>query len=461
MRSAYLAKRVTSVAIRALNYAPEAEAVKDKADFKRAVCFGDVLRLTGSSYGKVFIRYDCKPSVGAELVTQADIFAAEPEGRFIRGEAIRNLEEHRIHRWQVLIAGAGQMEETNLFGRSIIADERLIGKIVSPHILRLSPVDDLDTALYTYAFLCSKIGIRMVHSCAYGSSVPSISSDLLLALPIPLADDTTLKKIADLIRITVNERERYVREAQFGRLCLEALPEMQEAIAMCQERRARCALWDGELPTMTGWTYASTGRALSYLRKRWTARLGDFIQPGGLLYGPRSSRTRCQPPYGIDFWSQRDLHLIRPIPFRIPTPKQQDSGLLVPENTLLIASRGQFTEGALFGKVTIATAEMAKVAITGDAVRLHILPEYALQLYAFLSTSIGLRLLRTSAVGNSIPMMRLDLVKNLPVPTLDSSISQQVNTHVKNALEARVTAANAEKEAVRIIEEEVLPEWLA
>jgi hypothetical protein len=49
----------------------------------------------------------------------------------------------------------------------------------------------------------------------------------------------------------------------------------------------------------------------------------------------------------------------------------------------------------------------------------------------------------------------------LPFPDISDELHSQVDPHVEAAMEALVTAAKSEKEAVRIIEEEVLPQWLA
>jgi hypothetical protein len=197
-----------------------------------------------------------------------------------------------------------------------------------------------------------------------------------------------LKKVADLIRTTVTERERYLREVQAARACLEALPEMQEAIAMCQERKARCIQWDGDLRTVTGWTYASTGRALSMLLKRWRHRIGDFVSPTKIFNGPRFARTACLRPYGIDFLSQRDIFMIRPVPRRIALPNLPDSDLFVSEGTLLIGSNGQLSEESLFGQVTWCDSELASCAFTQHILRMGVDEKVAPTAFAYLSTYI-------------------------------------------------------------------------
>jgi len=52
-------------------------------------------------------------------------------------------------------------------------------------------------------------------------------------------------------------------------------------------------------------------------------------------------------------------------------------------------------------------------------------------------------------------------MRRLPIPDLDLAQLAQLESAVAQAMGARVAAERAEKEAIRVIEEEVLPEWLA
>ena len=87
--------------------------------------------------------------------------------------------------------------------------------------------------------------------------------------------------------------------------------------------------------------------------------------------------------------------------------------------------------------------------------------EHSRYLFAFLSTSVGLALLRSTAIGTSIPMMHLGLLAEIPVPELDATTRTEISLLVGRAVDAWQTASSAEAEAVRIVEEEVLPQWLA
>lgn len=460
MRSAYLAKSVTEASVRALNYSREVEILREKAlTDSNIICLGEIAKVPpASSY--IFRQVDCAPGYGEEILTQVDMFAAEPSGRVVRRELMPNPEARRIKRGQILIAGAGQMEETNLFGRSILSDNRLIGKVLCGDGIMLNGDEEGDEFLYLYAFLCSPYGVRFVRSTAYGSSIPRPRLDLLNKLPIPIPDPATLKRVANKIRSTIANREQYLTEVQAARACLEALPEMQEAIRMCQKRKAYCTLWDGDLPTLTAWTYASAGDALGYLQKKWGARVGDVVREGGIYRGGRYARIRCEPPNGYDFYSQRDAFLIRPIPQRIVVPSSAGSDLFCTAGTLLCGGQGTLGEGEIFGRVVLVDSEMAKAAITEHLLRIRVTEEFSKLAYTYFSTIVGFRFMRSCAVGTKLLSLRPSLIRALPFPEVDEKTKALIDGRVEAAMNARVAAASAEKEAIRIIEDEVLPQWL-
>jgi hypothetical protein len=230
-------------------------------------------------------------------------------------------ERHLIRKWQVLIAGAGTLGETELYGRSIIADARLVGKFVGPHAMVVSfeePQSDL--SLYIYAFLSSSSGVRIIRSTSYGTKVLGVRKDLLADIMIPLPNETTQHQIATLIREAVNARETSSAELRTARQVLSAMAEVKEATAMCTERKAQCLAWDAVLPTMTAWTYASTGGALPFLLRKWGGRLRDVLEADGLFNGPRFARIPVEAPHGIEFMSQRDVFLMKPVARRIMHP---------------------------------------------------------------------------------------------------------------------------------------------
>lgn len=461
MRQAFVVEQPRHAALRALNYEPAVERLRQRRPGRASTQLSDLVADMGSGYATVFSRLDCDRRHGVELLSQSDMFAAEPEGRVIRRDSMQHPERHFVKKWDVLVAGAGTLAPTELYGRALIADARLAGKYVGQDTLKLEfNAPQSDEALFAYAYLASPTGVRALRSTSYGTKILRIRRDVLSTLPVPHVDGHTLARVAQFVRRAVEQRERYLCELRSARSVIEGLPEMQEAWAMCAERKARIARWEGPLPSMCAWNFASTGDVLGSLRRAWSGRLADVLEPNGVFNGPRFARVECQAPHGVDFCSQRDVFLMRPLPRRIARPAIPDRMLFVPREAVLAGSHGQLTDGGIFGKVELASFGAFRGGLTQDLLRLLFKAEHRAFAFTFLSTKVGQRLLKSTAVGTSIPSMRLDLLNDLPYPHASRTQRLLVEKHLTAAETARNAGTAAESEAVRIIEEEVLPAWL-
>ena len=150
---------------------------------------------------------------------------------------------------------------------------------------------------------------------------------------------------------------------------------------------------------------------------------------------------------------------MKPIPRRIVRPPVEDKSLFVPQDAILLAANGQLNEGNLFGRAELPAFGSFKSAITGHIMRILPRPGNSRGLYAFLSTSLGLRLLRTTAIGTSVPTMHVGLLKELPIPELTRDETRAVDRHLTAAVKARVEAEEAERAAIEVVDREVR-RWL-
>lgn len=461
MGTAFLINDARASTLRALNYTPQIERLRNTPR-RRSTVLRELLSEMGPAYGTVFTRIDCAPEHGIELLSQTDMFSAEPQGRVIRRDSMSHPERHEIKKGQVLIAGAGTLGENEIYGRSLIADGRLTGKYVGPDSMTLVFKEPGgDRSLFTYAFLAGPTGVAAIRSTSYGTKLLRFREDLLGSLPVPLCPVGVEKRVADLVRHCITQRELYLEKLQAARLVIERLPEMRAAYSMCAGRKARCVVWNGALRTLSAWNTASTGGALSYLQSKWTSRLSDILEPRGLYNGPRFARIGCKAPHGLDFLSQRDVFLIRPVPRRIAHPGFADRMLFAADQTIMVGAQGTLGEGEIFGRVALIRNSATRAAYTQHLLRIVTVGDRALETFAFLSTVVGLQLLRSTAVGTKLLSMRGDLLRELPIPELEEHARMTVRQAIEEALAAREAAQDAEKEAIRIVEEEVLPAWLA
>jgi len=462
MGMAFAVSGPKTTTLRALNYSPTTEAFLRKAKNRRCEVLGVLAPTMGPAYGTVFTRRDCDPAYGVELLSQSDMFATEPEGRVIRASSMPLPENHRIHRWQILIAGAGTLGETELYGRSILSDSRVQDKYVGPDAVALTfqdPGSDLN--LYAFAFLSTKAGVKCIRSTSYGTKILRFRMDLLKNLPVPFKDDATTQRVAALIRDSVRYRELSATHILSARRPIELRPEVVDATAMCIDRRKHCLTWNGELRSLSAWNFASTGGALQYLSRNWSGQLADVVSPNNFFYGPRFARITCRAPFGIDFLSQRDVFLIRSVARRILHPACEDRLLFVPPHALLVAGQGQLQQGNLFGRVELGMNGARECAVSEAVFRILPGEESYEYLYAFLSTKLGAALIRSAAVGTSVPKINPDLLSRIPIPDVDGEVRSTIRSGIQAALAARKQADECESEAIRVIEEEVLPEWLA
>lgn len=448
-------------ALRALNYNPAIERIRH-AGTNSARPLQEIVKAIGPAYGSVFTRLDCEPTHGVELVTQSDMFLAEPRGRVIRRDSMPEPERHFIERGQVLIAGAGTLGENEIYGRALFADGRLAGKYVGPHAMTLVLEDSADDfSLFAYAWLASPTGMQAIRAASYGTKILGLRKDLLTTLPVPIAPNAVVRRVAGLIRRCTIGREEYAAEIREARLLLEQTAEMRDALETCSIRSSRSVLWDGPLPSLRAWNFAAGGGVVRLLGQRWKTQLRDVLVDNGIFNGPRFARVECLPPHGIDFLSQRDVFMIRSVGRRIVVPDIPKRLLFVPRNALLVGSHGQMNEGSIFGKIELASFAGWRSGVTQDILRVLPKDRYRELAYAFLSTAVGQWLLKSTAVGTSIPSMRVDLLERLPFPDPSTVPLDDIRQHVLKAEEARIAADEAEAAAICMIEEEVLPQWLA
>src|SRR4051812_29135389 len=105
MRAAFIVDTLSTTALRPLNYERfNGGAPMSGSDMRP---LGELADDVGRSYKRIFTNVDADSTHGIEVLSQSDIYAAEPVGRFIRPDCIPRRELHQIRAGQILIAGAG------------------------------------------------------------------------------------------------------------------------------------------------------------------------------------------------------------------------------------------------------------------------------------------------------------------------------------------------------------------
>lgn len=98
-------------------------------------------------------------------------------------------------------------------GTTVLVNAYLATKLASQHILRVVP-KGIKTG-YLFAFLSSKIGVKVIQGFTYGSVIPQIEPHHLELVPIPLMDEELMNKIhLDIMKYKLNLNEAILKENQ-------------------------------------------------------------------------------------------------------------------------------------------------------------------------------------------------------------------------------------------------------
>lgn len=127
--------------------------------------------------------------------------------------------------------------------------------------------------------------------------------------------------------------------------------------------------------------------------------------------------------------SRRDIFAMVPVPKRICLPELEPDMPPV-ESSLLVASRGQLSEGSLFGSVELGRNTPPGSIISEDIVRVIPKPGHLEVVYAVLTSVLGRAMLRTTACGTSISGMLPNLAAALPFPKLSVADANRIRHHV-------------------------------
>lgn len=459
MRSAHMTHELRHATMRALNYSPLIDRLRARSTQSTPV-LRDVTKEIGRAYAKVLTRVACAPEFGEELLSQVDLFAIEPEGRWIRGDLMSFCEDLRIRRGDILVAGAGQIGESTLFGRALIADTRLVGKLAAGDVMVLrAESPDADEWLYVYAFLLSDFGLRAIRACAYGTSIPRMRPDLLSQLPIPIPETKTVKLVAELIRKASTGREKAHEAVLAARRTIESSRVMKEAAASCTRTTPRASMWAGDLPAICARPFVSVGGALQQLLAESRTRVADLLQPNGAYFGLLRQRTPCSAGHGVQLVSQRDSLSVRPLGQWIARPRIERRAVFCEPNTIVTSGKGGLGEGHSVGVPALVTARRSHFAYNEDLLRLVPNPSAVGLLYAFLSTRVGRQFLRSTAAGTIVSRLRVDFILRLPVPEVSESENAEVQDAVVRATLHLDEASEAEANALALVEETVR-KWL-
>ena len=370
-----------------------------------------------------------------------------------------NIAALRVKRGQVLMTCSGTI------GKVAYVSETLDNKIFSHDLLRIDCKEAIDQG-YIYTYLKSKIGNKILLSNSYGAVITHIEPEHLATVPIPNASQDIKKKIHDLIVYSFQLRDdsnRLIDEAMKLFIRELNLPEIDTLKEQSKTNDDKVENFSVRLSELAGRVDASYHVPIvktiiehlkKYAREITTFENSDvcaeIILPG------RFKRVYVDEGYGRVFIGGKQLGELEPsnkkylslVHHKDRIAKQ----LELHENMILITCSGTIGKVALVGKQWENWAANQHIIRVVPASK-----EIAGYLYVFLLSDYGYELITHHTYGSVVDEIDDQHVRRIPIPLLKNrSVQDKINSLALSANQKRYEAYKLEKQALEIMDKEVI-----
>lgn len=198
----------SALSLRAMNYGERAQQLKRKLGSVPHLQLGEICSAGQLRYGPIFKRVDSDYDHGGKLLV------GQRQGWWIRPEDGRVISPKHtpagvfVPDETVMIGGHGMPSESGLFGRATLVTGRWLRHAYSQDFLRVASGTDDVPGAYLLSFFRSTVALRLIRSMLTGGGQQSIHSELVGAMPIPLAEPADRDRIAATVRGAYQNRDR-------------------------------------------------------------------------------------------------------------------------------------------------------------------------------------------------------------------------------------------------------------
>ena len=367
-----------------------------------------------------------------------------------------DVEEFIVHEGQILISRSGTI------GRVAYVSKTLDGRCINSHALRIS-CHNPKVAGYIYVYLKTRPCQKLLQSLAFGAVIQHITPEHLSDIPVPDAPAEIRRRIHDLIAQSYalrDESNTMLDDAEslmVNALNLPPVDDMRpggEVLAFeassadfISSGRFEASYHSPLFGEIVRHLQDNAGEVLSVGNERVSR---DIILPG------RFKRVYVSEGYGAVFIGGKQLGELDPADKKYLSFSQHEDRirdeLTIHTNMILITCSGTIGNVALVPEHWdgwTASQHIIRVVPASENIA-----GYA---YVFLASEWGRELLRRYKYGAVIDEINAEHVGDVPFPILrDKGIQERVNSLALEANSRRYEAWRLEREAMRIMESEVL-----
>jgi len=162
------------------------------------------------------------PALGVPFLSSSEVFRLDPVGEYSISRArTPNVEKLLVSERDLLLPRSGQLG--GIIGRAVLPLPTCYGHAASEHLVRVRCRSMAD-ACFLWAVFASEPGYLATIGTAFGSSIPSLDTDLLGEMQVPWFDDTTRAELTKLVAFAVEANTQAIHaERKAMRMVEEAI----------------------------------------------------------------------------------------------------------------------------------------------------------------------------------------------------------------------------------------------
>ncbi|BFM44017.1 restriction endonuclease subunit S [Flavobacterium sp. CFS9] len=396
------------------------------------------------------------PFMGISDMLKNNLFSL----KLISKKLTRNLENYLLDTGWILISRSGTI------GNTIYSNEFHKGKAASEHIIRIKPKKNVYSG-YLYAYLSSKYGYNLLTKGTFGAVIQHIEPDFVKDIPIPLFPETEQQKIHGLImeaadlRVEANKLLKGANKYLYDLLNLEELTNddyeyFGNHVANREVSTYSISIKEINANTINAFNYSRRiKRITNIITSKSYLNLKDCLLDNGYFSTGSFKRLEVNSDNGIKLLNQSDIFNSIKVGKNL-SKRAVGNVKLVEYGEVLIAGVGTLGEGETFCRTIFANEELEKQLVSGEFIRLKTNESVPSgYLYCWLASDYGFRLIRSTQSGTKLCRPIPNLLKEIPVPVLESDQMLKIDTEIKTAYTNLYLATTKENQAIDLIEKEI------
>jgi len=365
-------------------------------------------------------------------------------GRFLSNKQASELSNLILKKDWILITCSGTL------GNVTYTNQSFENHIATHDLIRVVPNDGKVRKGTLYAFLSSKYGYYQITQSMFGGVVKHINDSHARGIVVPIFPDDVQNEIEQLISSAAEAREKASLLLKEAHRLVEEFINYSPSESKSGYGVKASSLINSYTHRFEGAYYVSENRSLfEYIKKTFDYK--PLKEHTDKIFRPGIFK-RQYVKNGVPFLGGADIMLATPTSEKQLSFKQVESmpELLVHKGWILI------TCGGTIGNAVYVDDQLSDCAISQHVLRVK--PqniEDAGYLYAFLSSSIGYKLITMYTYGSVIPQVEPHHIERIPVPSFPVELQKRLNGLINEYSDNLSFAKESEKRAKAIIEETI------